>query len=236
MINTDFLKNEAAKMGVSLDGVAIKRFDLLAERLVSWNSRVNLTAITEPDDIVVKHFLDSISPLPYADIKENARLIDVGCGAGFPGLPILIARPDLEVTFLDSIEKKLKFIDDVLESTSLFGETVHGRAEVLGVDSDFREQFDVATTRAVAPLNVLAEYCLPLVKVGGIYISMKGAEDETALGSKAIKELGGEIENVVSLKLANGDSRNLIMIRKISQTATKYPRKTKKIAVQPLWN
>lgn len=234
MINTDFLKNEAAKMGVSLDGVAIKRFDLLAERLVSWNSRVNLTAITEPDDIVVKHFLDSISPLPYADIKENARLIDVGCGAGFPGLPILIARPDLEVTFLDSIEKKLKFIDDVLESTSLFGETVHGRAEVLGVDSDFREQFDVATTRAVAPLNVLAEYCLPLVKVGGIYISMKGAEDETALGSKAIKELGGEIENVVSLRLANGDSRNLIMIRKISQTATKYPRKTKKIAVQPL--
>ncbi len=234
MINTDFLKNEAAKMGVSLDGVAIKRFDLLAERLVSWNSRVNLTAITEPDDIVVKHFLDSISPLPYADIKENARLIDVGCGAGFPGLPILIARPDLEVTFLDSIEKKLKFIDDVLETTSLFGETVHGRAEVLGVDSDFREQFDVATTRAVAPLNVLAEYCLPLVKVGGIYISMKGAEDETALGSKAIKELGGEIENVVSLKLANGDSRNLIMIRKISQTATKYPRKTKKIAVQPL--
>ena len=234
MINTDFLKNEAAKMGVSLDGVAIKRFDLLAERLVSWNSRVNLTAITEPDDIVVKHFLDSISPLPYADIKENARLIDVGCGAGFPGLPILIGRPDLEVTFLDSIEKKLKFIDDVLESTSLFGETVHGRAEVLGADSDFREQFDVATTRAVAPLNVLAEYCLPLVKVGGIYISMKGAEDETALGSKAIKELGGEIENVVSLKLANGDSRNLIMIRKISQTATKYPRKTKKIAVQPL--
>ena len=234
MINTDFLKNEAAKMGVSLDGVAIKRFDLLAERLVSWNSRVNLTAITEPDDIVVKHFLDSISPLPYADIKENARLIDVGCGAGFPGLPILIARPDLEVTFLDSIEKKLKFIDDVLESTSLFGETVHGRAEGLGADSDFREQFDVATTRAVAPLNVLAEYCLPLVKVGGIYISMKGAEDETALGSKAIKELGGEIENVVSLKLANGDSRNLIMIRKISQTATKYPRKTKKIAVQPL--
>ena len=234
MINTDFLKNEAAKMGVSLDGVAIKRFDLLAERLVSWNSRVNLTAITEPDDIVVKHFLDSISPLPYADIKENARLIDVGCGAGFPGLPILIARPDLEVTFLDSIEKKLKFIDDVLESTSLFGETVHGRAEVLGADSDFREQFDVATTRAVAPLNVLAEYCLPLVKVGEIYISMKGAEDETALGSKAIKELGGEIENVVSLKLANGDSRNLIMIRKISQTATKYPRKTKKIAVQPL--
>ena len=234
MINTDFLKNEAAKMGVSLDGVAIKRFDLLAERLVSWNSRVNLTAITEPDDIVVKHFLDSISPLPYADIKENARLIDVGCGAGFPGLPILIARPDLEVTFLDSIEKKLKFIDDVLESTSLFGETVYGRAEVLGADSDFREQFDVATTRAVAPLNVLAEYCLPLVKVGGIYISMKGAEDETALGSKAIKELGGEIENVVSLKLANGDSRNLIMIRKISQTATKYPRKTKKIAVQPL--
>ncbi len=234
MINTDFLKNEAAKMGVSLDGVAIKRFDLLAERLASWNSRVNLTAITEPDDIVVKHFLDSISPLPYADIKENARLIDVGCGAGFPGLPILIARPDLEVTFLDSIEKKLKFIDDELESTSLFGETVHGRAEVLGVDSDFREQFDVATTRAVAPLNVLAEYCLPLVKVGGIYISMKGAEDETALGSKAIKELGGEIENVVSLKLANGDSRNLIMIRKISQTATKYPRKTKKIAVQPL--
>ena len=234
MINTEFLKNEAEKMGVVLDTMAVKRFELLAQRLVSWNSRVNLTAITDPNDIVVKHFLDSISPLPYADIKENARLIDVGCGAGFPGLPILIARPDLEITFLDSIEKKLKFIEDVSESTSLFGETMHGRAEVVGTDPEFREQFDVATTRAVAPLNILAEYCLPLVKVGGIYISMKGAEDETELGSNAIKELGGEIENVVSLKLANGDNRNLIMIRKISQTATKYPRKTKKIATLPL--
>lgn len=234
MINTEFLKTEAENMGITLDSQALVRFDLFAQRLVMWNSKVNLTAITDPQEIAVKHFLDSLSPLAYVNLPDAAKAIDIGCGAGFPGLPLLIARPDLNITFLDSIDKKLNFIRDTLENTGLFAEAVHARAEVLGADPAYREQYDCAFTRAVAPLNVLAEYCLPFVKVGGMYVSMKGAEDEAQLGANAVKELGGEIERVVSFKLCNGNSRNLIIIRKVSQTSPKYPRKSKKIASAPL--
>lgn len=234
MINIDLLKKEADSIGVNLDDEALKRFDLFAELLVDWNKKMNLTAISEPDDIVIKHFVDSITPLSYFDIENGAEIIDVGCGAGFPSLPIYIARPDLNVTFFDALEKRLKFIDAVLEELGLDGNLVHGRAEDFGNIPEFREQYDYAFTRAVAPLNVLAEYCLPFVKVGGSYISMKGADDETALGFNAITELGGKTEHVVSLKLPNGDSRNLIYIKKISQTSPKYPRKAKKISSRPL--
>lgn len=234
MINIDLLKKEADSIGVNLNDEALKRFDLFAELLVEWNKKMNLTAISEPDDIVIKHFIDSITPLSYFDIENGAKIIDVGCGAGFPSLPIYIARPDLNVTFFDALEKRLKFIDAVLEELGLDGNLVHGRAEDFGNIPEFREQYDYAFTRAVAPLNVLAEYCLPFVKVGGSYISMKGADDETALGSNAITELGGKTEQVVSLKLPNGDSRNLIYIKKISQTSPKYPRKAKKISSKPL--
>lgn len=234
MINTDFLKTEAEKMGITLDSSALKRFDLFAERLVSWNQKMNLTAITQPEDIVIKHFLDSLSPLSHISLENGAKVIDVGCGAGFPSLPLLIAREDLEITFLDSLEKRLRFIHDVLENTALSGTTVHGRAEELGIKPEFREQYDCAFTRAVAPLNILAEYCLPFVRLGGLYVSMKGADAEIETGENAITELGGKIESVVSFKLCNGDSRNLIMIRKVSHTSAKYPRKTKKITVSPL--
>lgn len=234
MINIDFLKSEAEKIGVPLDDTALKRFDLFAELLVEWNNKMNLTAITEPDDIVVKHFIDSITPLAHFEIEQGAEVIDVGCGAGFPSLPLLIARPDLNITFFDALEKRLKFIDAVLDALKLDGELVHGRAEDFGNNDDFREQYDYAFTRAVAPLNVLAEYCLPFVKVGGSYISMKGADDEVALGENAIHELGGKVDNIVQLKLSNGDSRNLILIKKLSQTSSKYPRKSKKIASKPL--
>lgn len=234
MINIDFLKSEAESIGVHLNDEALKRFDLFAELLVAWNQKMNLTAITEPNDIVVKHFIDSITPLSHFDIENGSKTIDVGCGAGFPSLPLLIARPDLDVTFFDALEKRLKFIDAVLDALGLDGNLVHGRAEDFGNIPEFREQYDYAFTRAVAPLNVLAEYCLPFVKIGGSYISMKGADDETELGANAIQELGGETKRVVSLKLSNGDSRNLILIKKISQTSSKYPRKSKKIASKPL--
>lgn len=234
MINIEFLKAESDKINVHLDETALKRYDLFAEMLVEWSSKMNLTAITEPDDVVLKHFIDSITPLSYFNIENGADIIDVGCGAGFPSLPLLIARPDLKVTFFDALEKRLKFIDAVLDELGLNGNLVHGRAEDFGNNADFREQYDYAFTRAVAPLNVLAEYCLPFVKVGGSYISMKGADDEIELGTNAIGELGGEIEQVVSLKLSNGDCRNLISVKKISQTSPKYPRKTKKISSKPL--
>lgn len=233
-MNKEFLINQLNELNVTIDDVVAERFAFLEENLLSWNKNVNLTAITDSDEIVTKHFADSLSVLPYADFEENASLIDVGCGAGFPSLPLLIARPDLNVTFLDSIGKKLNFIDDTLKGLELNGTIIHDRAEVIGKNSEYRETFDYAVTRAVAPLNVLAEYCLPLVKVGGMYVSMKGAEDEVAIGENAIKALGGEIERVVSFKLPNGDKRNLIMIKKISQTPTEYPRKAKKIDTRPL--
>lgn len=234
MINVSYLKTEAQRLGVELDEAALDRFELLAQMLVDWNSRVNLTAITEPNEIVIKHFLDSLTPLSHIDLPKGARVIDVGCGAGFPGLPILIARPDLRITFLDSIEKKLRFISCFLSEAGLFGETLHDRAEVVGQQADHREQYDAAFTRAVAPLNILAEYCVPLVKIGGVYVSMKGAESEEDMGRNAVSETGGEIADIISLKLPNDDNRNLVIIKKVSQTPTKYPRKSKKINSSPL--
>lgn len=234
MIDKDLLKNAALDFGVLLDDMALDRFELLEQRLVRWNNHINLTAITEPDEIVIKHFVDSLSIFSAVDLPHGASVIDVGCGAGFPGLPLLIARPDLDLTFLDSVGKKLSFIKEVMRYNGLMGDVVHDRAENIGLNVKYRESFDFAVTRAVAPLNMLAEYCLPLVKVGGMYVSMKGAESEAELGKNAIEKLGGKIENIVSLELPTGDKRNLVLIRKISQTSIKYPRKSKKISSKPL--
>lgn len=234
MIDKDLLKESALDFGVSLDDMALDRFELLEQRLVRWNDHINLTAITEPDEIVIKHFVDSLSIFSAVDLPRGASVIDVGCGAGFPGLPLLIARPDLDLTFLDSVGKKLSFIKEVMRYNGLMGDVVHDRAENIGLSIKYRESFDFAVTRAVAPLNMLAEYCLPLVKVGGMYVSMKGADNEVELGKNAIEKLGGKIENIVSLELPTGDKRNLILIRKISQTSIKYPRKSKKISSKPL--
>lgn len=234
MIDKDLLKESALDFGVSLDDMALDRFELLEQRLVRWNNHINLTAITEPDEIVIKHFVDSLSIFSAVDLPRGASVIDVGCGAGFPGLPLLIARPDLDLTFLDSVGKKLSFIKEVMRYNGIMGDVVHDRAENIGLSIKYRESFDFAVTRAVAPLNMLAEYCLPLVKVGGMYVSMKGADNEVELGKNAIEKLGGKIENIVSLELSTGDKRNLILIRKISQTSIKYPRKSKKISSKPL--
>lgn len=234
MINKEMLKAYSANYGVSLSEMELERFDYLCQRLLRWNEHVNLTAITDPDEIVIKHFVDSLTLMPYTDLPHGANVIDVGCGAGFPGLPIIIHRPDLNITFLDSVGKKLSFISEALSNSGLLGETVHARAEELAYQKTHREKFDLAVSRAVASLNILAEYCLPFVKPGGYFIAMKGAQDEVELGSNAIKQLGGEIEQVVSLKLPNNDERNLIIVKKISQTSSKYPRKSKKISTKPL--
>ena len=169
MIDYELLQSEAEKIGVDLGEYGADRFDSYAERLVRWNEHVNLTAITEPDDIVIKHFIDCLYIMKYVAFKKDEKLVDVGTGAGFPGMPLLIANPDLDVTFVDSMEKRIGFLRDVLKNIGLTGTRIHERAEIVGKDADYREKFDYATARAVAPLNVLCEYCLPLVKVGGLF-------------------------------------------------------------------
>ncbi len=236
MINYELLQSEAEKIGVDLGEYGADRFDSYAERLVRWNEHVNLTAITEPDDIVIKHFIDCLYIMKYVAFKKDEKLVDVGTGAGFPGMPLLIANPDLDVTFVDSMEKRIGFLRDVLKNIGLTGTRIHERAEVVGKDADYREKFDYATARAVAPLNVLCEYCLPLVKVGGLFVSLKGSSgmEELKAAENAINVLGGEVANAVEYQLPNGDGRSIIIIRKISQTPTKYPRKSKKIDTKPL--
>ena len=236
MINYDLMKQELNNMGVELDGYGLDRFDAYAERLVRWNNHVNLPAITEPDDIAIKHFVDCLSIMKYVKFNKGDKVVDVGTGAGFPGLPLLIANPDIDVNFVDSVGKKLGFIKDVMRNNGLVANVTHKRAEDMGKDGNYRESYDYAVSRAVAPLNILCEYCLPLVKVGGYFIAMKGAaaEQELADAANAIHTLGGALEKIDSFKLSTGDSRAIIIIKKISQTPTKYPRKSKKIDSRPL--
>lgn len=236
MIDYDLLRTEAKKIGVDLGEYGADRFDTYAERLVRWNAHFNLTAITEPDDIVIKHFIDCLYIMKYVDFKPDEKLVDVGTGAGFPGLPLLIANPKLDVNFIDSSGKRIGFLRDVLSKIGLSGMRMHERAEDVGRSNAFREKYDYATARAVAPLNVLCEYCLPLVKVGGLFISLKGSSgmQELENAKNAVSVLGGEVARTDEYTLPNGDGRSIIIIRKISQTPTKYPRKTKKITTKPL--
>lgn len=236
MLNKNLLTQTIKKFNLTVSNETFLRLDKYAEMLVETNKSFNLTTITEPDDVTVKHFADCLSIFGFADIPENAKLIDVGTGAGFPGLVIKLFRPDIDVTFLDSTRKKLGFIDSVLKETGMAGETVHLRAEEAAVLPKYREKFDFATARAVAALPVLSEYCLPFVKVGGEFISMKSAESseeiKSALG--AVKTLGGEIieDNVFSL--VENMPRRIITVKKKSQTPTRYPRKTAQIAKKAL--
>lgn len=236
MIDYELLLSEAKKIGVDLGDYGADRFDTYAERLVRWNEHVNLTAITEPEDIVIKHFIDCLYIMKYVVFKPRERLVDVGTGAGFPGLPLLIANPELDVNFIDSSGKRIGFLRDVLSNIGLPGKRMHERAEDVGKKSEYREQYDYATARAVAPLNVLCEYCLPLVKVGGLFVSLKGSNgmQELAAAGNAIDVLGGELVKADEYRLPNGDGRSIMIIRKISQTPTKYPRKSKKIDTKPL--
>lgn len=234
MIDKELLNKYLAEYGIIIDTNAPDRLERFAELLVEWNNKMNLTAIVEPKDIVVKHFIDCLMLFKYVDFKAGQKLIDVGTGAGFPAMPLLIGKPELDITFLDSLNKRLDFISEVLSQNKLSANIVHERAEMLSKDVAYREMYDYATARAVAPMNVLSEYCLPYVTVGGYFIAMKGPDEDIDCSRSAIKELGGEIENIVSYKLPNGDNRKIVIIKKITHTPTKYPRNSKKIATKPL--
>lgn len=235
-ISLELLKEKAALYGTELDEIALERFDKYAKLLVEWNEKINLTAITDPEGIVIKHFVDSLTVFSAIEIPEGAKVIDVGTGAGFPGVAMLIARPDLKMTLIDSTNKKLNVIRDILEKIGLDANVVHIRAEEAGKSKEFREQFDFSAARAVSNLRDLSEYCLPFVKVGGTFISMKSAkaDEEISEGKNAIKVLGGEIKEKKTFKLEDSGERSIILIKKVSATPAKYPRPSAKIAKFPL--
>lgn len=202
------------------------KFDLYMDLIIEWNKKINLTRIIEPEEIKEKHFEDSLTILKY--LKNNDKVIDVGTGAGLPGIPIKIKNDSLEVTLLDSLNKRVNFLNEVIKSLNLNKiNAVHGRAEEFGQDKNYRENYDVAVARAVAPLHILAEYLIPFVKLDGIAICMKGpkAEEEIKNSEEIIAVLGGKIETIEKLFLKKNEQRNVIIIRKIKNTPEKYPRR-----------
>lgn len=234
MIDKVRFSNLCEQHGILLDDVMLERFDTYARLLVEWNEMMNLTAITEPKEIELKHFLDSLMLIKYYDLQNVSKAIDVGAGAGFPSMPILIYKPDIEFTLLDSLNKRLTFLSTVNNELGLDAKLVHSRAEVSGQEENYREKFDLVTARAVAPMNVLSEYCIPFVKEGGAFVALKGSNDDVSEASNAIEVLGGRLESNISYELGGTEPRTIAVVRKISQTPTQYPRKSKKISTKPL--
>ena len=225
---------DGCKEFLSPNETALSRFERYAELLCEWNEKINLTAITEPEGIAVKHFLDCLMIFKYVDIPDGASVIDIGTGAGFPGVVMKIVRPDIKLTLMDSLNKRINFLETLCSELGLEVVTVHSRAE--DIKPQQRECYDFAVARAVANMRVLCEYCLPYVKVGGSFIAMKGATaaEETTEAAKAITVLGGKLLSQDMFTLGEQGERGIINVKKISQTPTKYPRNPGKISKQPL--
>ena len=228
-------KNYSQSLNIDVNEEKIKKFYLYMNLLIEWNDKINLTAITEPKEVIIKHFIDSLT---IADkIENNSKIIDVGTGAGFPGMPLAITKK-VNVTLVDSLNKRINFLNIVKDSIKLENvNTVHSRAEELGKNEKYREKFDYAVSRAVAPINVLLEYMLPLVKVGGYCLCMKGPKviDEMKGIENVAEELGGKYIKLEELEIPGEESRkNVIIVEKVENTNKKYPRKPGMPAKQPL--
>ena len=236
MIDRGMLAGYAAALGISLQEAELEQFDLYAQLLVEWNQRINLTAIVKPEEIVVKHFIDSLTLLKAVELPQNAAVIDVGTGAGFPSVPIKIVRPDLRLTLLDSLNKRITFLKELSAALGQENLCIHSRAEEAGRNPAYREKYELATARAVAHLRELSEYCLPFVKAGGCFAALKGGEPEEELreSQHAIALMGAGLEKSIPFELPDGSRRSILILRKISQTSTKYPRPSAKIAKNPL--
>lgn len=232
------LKEAASSIGIELNDVQTAQFIKYYEILVEWNSFMNLTGITEYEEVIQKHFVDSLALCNAIDLHNVERVIDIGTGAGFPGIPLKIAFPHLKITLLDSLQKRIKFLNEVVMQLGLEDvETIHGRAEDFAKPSMKRESYDLCVSRAVANLASLSEYCLPYVKIGGYFIPYKSGkvDEELEESKKAVFLLGGKIEEEVKFMLPDSDiSRSLIKIRKASATPKKYPRKSGLATKEPI--
>ena len=227
-----------ALLGIQLTEKQKQQFDKFYELLVEWNKVMNLTGITEYEEVNEKHFVDSVALVKAVSLNKKQNLIDVGTGAGFPGIPLKIVFPHLKVTLLDSLNKRIKFLDTVIEELGLEHiETIHGRAEDFAKQADYREQYDICVSRAVANLATLSEYSLPYVKIGGLFIPYKSGEIEEELShsEKAITILGGKLDQVIKFELPGSEiGRSFVKIEKIKSTAKKYPRKAGLPSKEPL--
>jgi len=230
------IKEKISQAGFEISDLQAEKLFIYMNFLREWNEHTNLTAITEPEEIVEKHFIDSLQLMRATDCGGDIKLIDVGSGAGFPGVPVKVFCPDIELTILDSANKRLAFLKNLCEKLDIEAELIHMRAEEGGKMPKFREKFDIATARAVAGMNVLSEYCLPFVKNGGVFAALKGpaAEEELKFAEKAIDILGGRAKNIYKTVLQNAGERNILVIEKYKSTDKKYPRHGGTIKKSPL--
>ena len=235
---SEMLKNRMDRLQIETNENMLEQFDLFYHLLVEWNKVMNLTGITEYEEVVEKHFADSLSLARFLDLNKIHTVIDVGTGAGFPGIPLKIAFPHLKVVLLDSLNKRINFLNEVIAKLDLKEiHTIHGRAEEYARKPEYREQFDLCVSRAVANLSVLSEYCIPYIRVGGILVPYKSGEidEEVAASRKAVDILGGQIDHVEKFQLPDTDiHRSFVFINKIKNTQKKYPRKAGTPAKEPL--
>lgn len=234
----ELLKRKLKELSLELEDEKIHQFIRFYEILVEWNQKMNLTAITEYEDVVEKHFIDSLSIVKTIELNQEMRVIDIGTGAGFPGIPLKIAFPHLEITLLDSLNKRVRFLEYVIGELSLKNiKAIHGRAEDYAHQKEYRETYDLCVSRAVANLSTLSEYCLPYVKKEGSFISYKSGEiaEEVNASEKAIDILGGRISDILKFSLPGTDiSRSFVQIEKVRNTGKKYPRKAGLPSKEPL--
>lgn len=230
------LKEKLEKININVNDTQVKKFYDYMNLLIKWNEKINLTAITEPEEIILKHFVDSLTIAKK--IKTEDKIVDVGTGAGFPGIPLKIINAENKVVLIDSLNKRIKFLEEVIDKCYLKGiDVVHARAEDIGNDKNYREQFDVVTSRAVAKLNVLLEYMMPFVKLGGKCICLKGpnVEEEIREADNALEVLGGKIENIEEIILPDSDNRRtIISVLSVKHLPNRYPRKAGTPTSSPL--
>lgn len=236
MINT--LENGFKELNINYDSSMDEKFEKYKDLLKEWNNKINITSIEDDEEIFIKHFLDSILLLHKDDVNNSKKIIDVGTGGGFPGLPLKIVNDNFILTLLDSLRKRIDFLQEVVKSLNLKNvDLIHGRAEDFGRDARYREQYDICVSRAVAPLNVLSEYCMPFVKVGGYFAAYKSENisEEIEFSKSAVEKLGGKIKEIKEIQLPHTDIvRKIVIIEKIKETSKIYPRKAGKPSKDPL--